>query len=227
MCVCARPADVLRLGGARGGGVLAARDCGEAVWAGPGVQRGAGGGAGGPLPGEPALPHRPLPGRWVGGGEGGREGGRGARVHAACMLSVVVVATMLVEVSMAGGGGHRSLAGIACCWLQGKEMAQNLFVMRFANMLLSPLWDRTSIGSVQVGRERGREGGREGGVHAACMLSVVVATMFVEGDTFFWFRFLGFLVFLPAGCRCRLRSRRTLGRRGGGATLTPLASCGT
>ena len=33
---------------------------------------------------------------------------------------------------------------------QGKEMAQNLFVMRFANMILSPIWNRNCIANVQI-----------------------------------------------------------------------------
>ncbi|KAL4419711.1 hypothetical protein ABPG75_006809 [Micractinium tetrahymenae] len=32
----------------------------------------------------------------------------------------------------------------------GKEMAQNLFVMRFANMFLSPVWNRNCISNVQI-----------------------------------------------------------------------------
>jgi hypothetical protein len=34
--------------------------------------------------------------------------------------------------------------------VQGKEMAQNLFVMRFANMILSPIWNRNCIANVQI-----------------------------------------------------------------------------
>ncbi|PSC70121.1 glucose-6-phosphate 1-cytoplasmic isoform [Micractinium conductrix] len=32
----------------------------------------------------------------------------------------------------------------------GKEMAQNLFVMRFANMFLAPLWNRECVSNVQI-----------------------------------------------------------------------------
>ena len=94
----------------------------------------------------------------------------------------------------------------------GKEMVQNLMVLRFANTVFEPLWNRQSISNIQVG------GRGEGFARVFCL---------VEGRE--GVRLVPCLItpFHQSIATHRLPSRSRLVRRGGAATLTTWASSET